>query len=951
MPIVVNKETGAFEDLDPTAAKAGVEGGSYAVALNDPEGNPVQASHENIAQLLSEGYTQPNNDQLTSLLNSSKYGTTGQVALTALERGLSGATMGASDVALKKLNPDVYEASKIREEVNPTATAIAGPTGMVVSSLVGPLSAISKGVGSLMGASKIAATAPLATRAWQAAKTEALVNTIQASGEEASKHIINDPEAAAGGSALAHIGLAGLAGGILGGAFPYVGAGVKAVASKTKDIGKRAFIKTAQLAAGRSSKEVAEEAAESGAVDAAFQSAAKEAPDAASPLGDAVAEAGGTEASPIIEASQPATPSTTVMGDAAEDVPHTNPFTEGPADIPIDKRHQEIFDTLKSGPTTEANQILADMRAQLAARANNMEASEQVQEQLSNFYKTTTEHADDQFGWGGFKGKAIAGSVPELNTAINDQTASIYETLDNMAKKMNKNPRNYPAHLRNQFNNIVTDFSEVASNPEATSAELFNAINKVKQAAQKYGMTYTDAVNPAHSFVSDMRGLGHGLKEQLVDAGVWGKAASMQKRINEQFVKFKDKRKYFESKFTTQVPLADGGVERVVDPGKVDAFFRNKDKSSKKLVKDQLIEFMGEGQRYRDMIHNAHLELGMESPVEPAATNAIKAAVKAKNIGSDLADALLDSIAPGPPMGLAANIPGAWVAQKAAKGALAMVLKKLMPVVADGVTKEVPDIAALRASAKFVEAVEKGEAKMTSAASALVNPDPTEHPNVKIPTAAQVDHMRRKLDAVASNPAAMLEMKQKISHYMPNAAAAMVMVASSAITDLTDSNPERNQQPRSLMDAPSTQTKSQKDKYTRRLQVVMQPMVLLNGIKTGDITREDMAIAEKVHPAFVSRMREKLISEVTSPKFNPVKLTARHKLGLSIFLGAPMVSSLKPENMMAIQEALTKQSVDAPQQVRPSVGKTTQSGLNKLGKTNSLYGTPSQNAAARKVVH
>ena len=951
MPIVVNKETGSPEGLDPTIAKAGVESGTHSVYLNDPDGNPVTADHGEISKLLAEGFTQPSDEQLSSLFNEATYGGAGQTALTSLEQGLSGATMGFSDVALKKINPDVYEQSQTRKQVNSTAAAIAGPTGMVASSIAGPLGVIGKGVGALMGASKVAATAPLAARALQMAKTEALVNAIQASGEEVSKYIMDDPETAAGGSALAHIGLSGLAGGILGGAIPYAGAGIKAVLGKSKDIGRRAFIRGSKVVTGRRAADVAADDAEREAAEAAFKSTAREAPAATSPLGNAVADAGGAETAPIVDAGQATTPKVTVMDDVAEEVPPANPFAEAASDVPLEQRHQAIVDTLHKGPKAEAEQIITDMRAQLAARANNMDASEQVHEQLANFYKTTTEHADEQFGWNGFKGKAIAGSVPELNSAINDQTASIYENLDGIAKKMNKNPRDYPTHLRNQFNRIVDDFSEVASNPDATSAELFNGINKVKQAAQKYGTTYTDAVNPANAFVTEMRGLGHGLKEQLVDTGVWGKAASMQKRINDQFVKFKDKRKYFESKFTTQVPLPEGGMERVVDPGKVDAFFRNKDKSTKKLMKAQLIEFMGEGQRYRDMIHNAHLELGMDSPVQSAATNAIKEAVKAKNIGADLADALLDSVVPGPPTGFAANIRGAWVAHKAAKGAMAQVLKRLLPTVAGTVAKEAPDIGALRASAKFVESVEKGEAKMGAAAASVVNPDPEVTPKVKVPTAEAVSKMRAQINAIAGNPASMMEMKQKMSHYMPNAAAAMVMVASSAITDLADNDPDRNQEPRSPMDAPATQTKSRQDKYTRRVQVVIQPMVLMNGIKSGDITREDMAIAEKVHPAFVSRMREKLIAEITSPKFDPSKLTASHKLGLSLFLGTPMVSSLKPANLVAIQSSISQQAAKEPQVVNQSQGKTTQSGLNKLGKTNSLYGTPSQNAAARKVVH
>lgn len=93
-----------------------------------------------------------------------KYGTVGQQAKTAIEQGLSGATLGLSKVAETKLGIATPEDIKLREDTNPVTSTVSNIGGTIAGlsgpdEVLGPLKGVqllSKGIEGALGAGKLA---------------------------------------------------------------------------------------------------------------------------------------------------------------------------------------------------------------------------------------------------------------------------------------------------------------------------------------------------------------------------------------------------------------------------------------------------------------------------------------------------------------------------------------------------------------------------------------------------------------------------------------------------------------------------------------------------------------------------------------------------------------------------------------------------------------------------
>lgn len=217
MPVLINQQSGFAEDLPKDQADQALAQGTHALPLNDPNGNPVIAPAEGASDLLSQGYTQPNTQQLQALLDSAKFGTPTEQLKTAAEHAASSATFGLSTKAETALGVDPKDILS-RSEENPKAAMAGDVAGLLIPGA--PEATILKEVGegakALTGLGKEGAgiLSHVAAGAVKAVPETALF----AAGDENSKFIAGDPNQSAE-TALTNIGLSGLFGAATGGAF------------------------------------------------------------------------------------------------------------------------------------------------------------------------------------------------------------------------------------------------------------------------------------------------------------------------------------------------------------------------------------------------------------------------------------------------------------------------------------------------------------------------------------------------------------------------------------------------------------------------------------------------------------------------------------------------------------------------------------------------------------
>lgn len=237
------------------------------VNLINPEGQLVSVPATHLEEALASGYAHAPEEQVAAHFQQEQYGSGGQQAIAALEgaaQGLAGPLAPAAERALGVKAEDI----RGREEANPKTHIASELAGFVAPAVLSGGGSMLAKVG-VTGAAEVANAARAAEAFTQAgvlgkageavaaatglggkgagfvsqvgsdAIRAAFETALYQGGDELSKLVKENPEAGAS-SAIAHIGLAGVMGGVFGGA---IGAALR----KTGIIGEAADIAEKEL--------------------------------------------------------------------------------------------------------------------------------------------------------------------------------------------------------------------------------------------------------------------------------------------------------------------------------------------------------------------------------------------------------------------------------------------------------------------------------------------------------------------------------------------------------------------------------------------------------------------------------------------------------------------------------------------------------------------------------
>lgn len=213
MPVLVNSESQLAEDLTPEAAQIALQTGSHLVPLLDPNGQAISYPFKDAQELISRGYTQPNDEQLSHLLKIGKYSTPEQLMKGFTERAASSATLGLSTGAERALgvSPQAIRGRREALEEYPVAEFAADTLGAFANPAFKVAGKLGVGIGAL-APGRLSKVGEVAGRLGAEMGTFTL-------GDEVSKAFSADPNQSIE-SAIANIGISGafgaLAGGVLG---------------------------------------------------------------------------------------------------------------------------------------------------------------------------------------------------------------------------------------------------------------------------------------------------------------------------------------------------------------------------------------------------------------------------------------------------------------------------------------------------------------------------------------------------------------------------------------------------------------------------------------------------------------------------------------------------------------------------------------------------------------
>lgn len=207
----------------------------------------------------------------------------------------------------------------------------------------------------------------------------------------------------------------------------------------------------------------------------------------------------------------------------------------------------------------------------------------------------------------------------------------------------------------------------------------------------------------------------------------------------------------------------------------------------------------------------------------------------------------------------------------------------------------------------------------------------------QMPSKADTEKLDKIVTKMQSTPDKVYALQNgHVGHYLPEHQVGLTQASTRALQYLQSIKPQPFKA--SPLDKEIPPSKSQEMRYQRALDIAEQPAVILQHVKDGTIQTSDLQDLNAMYPGLYKRMSMQLSNEITSNVSNEEPVPYKTRVGLSLFLGQPLDSSMKP---MSIQAAQSTYAPKAPQQAQNAPKKK---GTSALGKTNKSYQTASQAA-------
>jgi truncated hemoglobin YjbI len=879
MPVLINRETGLAENLTPQQEQQAMVNGTHDVPLYTPEGQPYSAPHADVGQLLQSGFTLPKPEEYKHMLNYAK--ASEQPIRAGLEGAASAATLGLSRAIGDK------EMQALRKEANPIASVTGELAGLGASALAGYGAAPIMESAGLLGAATLGlGEASTAARVGTTAAKLGIENAVFQAGSEVDKMLLKDPEQSVS-TAILNTGAAALLGAGIGGAAKGANELWSATAGK----------KMTSLLDAYKNK--------------------------VNGLPVEMANTAGIELAPEMAA---------VLGETPE--AHRAFQTLMESNTPSGQKMQKLYQEFK-----EASDVAIKDTVGGPVNMDVETLGEKLKTELANQIRTLAEPSNKKY-------QQIKDAFSNVLLDVEDK-ADIGERLTNLAveqgwPKMPSGPGN------NMFNKTLEHL-----HLQETAAD----IDKYAKGLKKAHQYNTEGFYPANEIAKRLeaaidtaieKNIGFKAPEIMAEyqatKAEYGKFKNVLEELNKRIHvgKASGEKSFLANLKDAQAedivkrlsPKGDAAFARILDTTfpEVGALVKqielnklvNKARdgeliSAKKLFK-QIEGLKSENQAYLDYI------LPKDKADRLEAIHALLDKVPSKMNTSGTAKTLDSLWAAGPagvgaaigslfggPVGGILGAIGAHYGKQVPDAIRISLLKFLgseLPTSAIGMKKAI----------SYAENVVKGEALLNKAVKSVYEG------GAKVIPFPETKHVEKMQQFVASN-----DMKEdELGHYMPEHATSVAMHTIQVRQYLK--NMEPNVTPLSPLDKPRVPNAMEKARYKEAVQIAEQPGIILNYIKDGTLTAQQIHHMQAMYPQLTIQMQQKLLEGLVAHKAKNGMLPYKVQMSLSAFIGQPLTSSLTPNAIMANQI----QPQQTQQQTAP-ISKTS-----KLSRQPANYATPLQ---------
>lgn len=240
-----------------------------------------------------------------------------------------------------------------------------------------------------------------------------------------------------------------------------------------------------------------------------------------------------------------------------------------------------------------------------------------------------------------------------------------------------------------------------------------------------------------------------------------------------------------------------------------------------------------------------------------------------------------------------------------------------------------------KAGVDFVHNIMKGENAMIKAVGNIFKPGAQVLTTTNPVFVANREKLDKQVDKFQENPNEyMLAKNGNVGHYYPDHQIALAANVTRNLQYLQGLKPQPTQL--SPLDKPIPPSKAAIARYNRALDIANNPLVVLDKLKDGTIQASDVQDIKALYPSLYPKLSGYITNTIAAQKANEEPIPYKTKMGLSLFLGQPLDSTMSPQAIISAQP----KPKATPQQA-PVKNKR---GTASLGKSNKNYMTPNQSA-------
>ncbi len=562
------------------------------------------------------------------------------------------------------------------------------------------------------------------------------------------------------------------------------------------------------------------------------------------------------------------------------------------------------------------SKLIDDYKGQYNFRQTNPEPGAAAVDELSGRMSEMEELKNNSTS---LKGKAIAESLPE-NTPNNIQKIDfqIQEISDKVASRLEKaaesiKTRSAVPYLAEDF----TKFQESLTNPNTSSADKFNALDQLKKDFASYAKYRgTEEATAKGALGAELSSV---IRPALEDTKVWGDAGRVQAKINAAITDSIKAQKDMVSKFTSKQM-----GELAADPNKVATYLKQANGTKAQLKQSVLNNYLEHTQKLADTIKEIHESAGLEAPASTSlnSTPVLNHSLQKTSAGTDLANWAYDK---GASSSIGHGVAGA-VGAKAGSlvghpelGAIvgAKLLGPTFSAIAKPLVEGITHSPAAKATINFVSQVAKGQKLQESTIKNVLKGSSIVLPNHLIPKQHDRDKLLDKFAKIDENPDSALDVGQNLQHYMPDHATSIASTLATAKDYLDTIRPKQTLT--GPLEEPLPVSKSAQTTYNRQVDIVQQPLMVLEHVKTGTLTEQDMKTLLMVYPRLAVGLIGSVNKQIVESKVEGVSIPYKLKQSLSLLIGSPLDTTFtQPSMQTAIASNTPKQQEPQSKAKKPS---------------------------------